>query len=197
MNRYELLNPIFRKTEAQRTPREAVVYVMEHSRGGALVQAFIRHALDQTHPEKQACECRGEEVNTDMLLRLLEADRLLGRDAVVDGVRSYTEAVIARGLDGLTEDFGTMSGMISPAAWMRCAEDVKRALDLAAEDLPHAERNPLADRLSMIANAAFAVVDADTYTDTERATGKLAHALDVCFDDRDTADEDEDETEDA
>jgi hypothetical protein len=91
-----------------------VVYVMEHSRAGALVQAFIRHALDQTHPEKQACECRGEEVNTDMLLRLLEADRLLGRDSVVDGLRKYTEAVIARGLDGLRKDFGDMSGWSTP-----------------------------------------------------------------------------------
>jgi hypothetical protein len=189
MNRYELLNPIFRKTEAQRTPREAVVYVMEHSRAGALVQAFIRHALDQTHPEKQACECRGEEVNTDMLLRLLEADRLLGRDSVVDGLRKYTEAVIARGLDGLRKDFGDMAGMVNPDAWMRCAEDVKHALDLAAEDAPHAERKPLADRLGMIANAAFAVVDADSYTDKDRATGKLAHVLDVCFDEREDEDE--------
>lgn len=178
MDRNQLLSPIFRKKEAQRTPREAVVYVMEHSRGGALVQAYIRHALDQTHPEKQACECRGNEVNTDMLLRLLEADRLLGRDSVVDGVRKYTDAVIARGLEGLREDFGDMAGLVNPDAWMRCAEDVKHALDLAAKDAPHTERRPLADRLGMVANAAFAVVDDPTGSHL----GALEHALDVCFD---------------
>jgi hypothetical protein len=187
VDRNQLLSPIFRKKETQRTPREAVVYVMEHSRGGALVQAYIRHALDQTHPEKQACECRGEEVNTDMLLRVLEADRLLGRDAVVDGLRKYTDAVIARGLDGLRKDFGDMAGMINPDAWMRCAEDVKHALDLAAEDLPHAERAPLADRLKLIADAAFDVLEA--HGPNGRALGHLDHVLDVCFDEREDEDE--------
>jgi hypothetical protein len=122
---------------------------------------------------------------------VLEADRLLGRDAVVTSVRKYVEAVVARGLDGLKEDFGKASGMVSPEAWMRCAEDVKRALDLATEDAPFPDRKPIADRLGMIANAAFALVDADSYRDQERARDKLAHALEVCFDDRDDEDEDE------
>lgn len=192
MDRYELLNPIFRKTEAQRNPREALVYVMEHSNGGALVQAFIRHALDQTYPDKGACECRGDEVNLDMLLRVLEADRLLGRDAAVTGVRLFAEAVVERGDAGLREDFGSMTNLVNPEAWMRCAVDVKHALDLACADDPAAERRPLADRLKLIADAAFEVIEA--HGPNGRALGKLDHVLDVCFDD---ADEDEDETEDA
>jgi hypothetical protein len=182
---------IARKLETERTQSEALVYVMDHSRAGALVQLLIIDSLDKHYEPKGASAHRDGSTNMDTLLRLLEADRLLGRTMTVDSVRKQADGLVAAGLEGVRASFAKskgLSGMIHPDSWFRAAEDVKRALDLAQPD--PADRGPVVDPTRDFINAALAVVDDGA---TRANLERLAYEADEAFPDREDVDEDEDE----
>jgi hypothetical protein len=182
---------IARKLETERTQSEALVYVMDHSRAGALVQLLIIDSLDKHYQPHEATAHRDGATNMDTLLRLLEADRLLGRTMTLDSVREQVDSLIEAGLDEVRAQFAKskgIGGMIHPDSWFRAAEDVKRALDLAQPD--PADRGPVVDPTRDFINAALAVVDDGA---TRANLERLAYEADEAFPDREDVAEDEDE----
>lgn len=182
----DLLKDIARKRETARSPTEALVYVMDHSRAGALVQLLIMDALGKHYAPQPAVAHRAGETNMDVLLRLLEADRLVGRTMALDAVKVQVDGTLAAGLEAVRAQFAEakgLGGMIHPDSWFRAAEDIERALTLAQGEEP---AGPVVDRTRALINAALAVVDEGA---TARNLERLADEADAAFPDREDEDE--------
>lgn len=126
------LRKAFNPTERTRT--EAMLYVMDHSRAGALVQLLIMEALGRNYEPTDATKHRPGESNADVLARLIEADRLLGRESAYDALLAYAKPWAGLSPEAAEKAMGKAAGMINPLAWVRAAEDVKAALEAAQPD---------------------------------------------------------------
>jgi len=124
------INKVF--DPSARTKTEALLFVMDHSRAGAVVQLAIMEGLNRAYqPEPKH---RPGETNLDLLSRLLTADRLLGRTMAMDAVRAYCGAAVKMGKAAVLRQFEAVP-MINGGAWFTACEDVIIALDAAMDDI--------------------------------------------------------------